>query len=107
MKKEVKNTNKFTGIGYVYLIYAFIILLQIYLSLNNNSFLISVFLFILTIPFLVLGKDIIINAIKSLFQKKNYLEKYITFACLINIIYSFINIFKGNLVLNIHQLLYI
>ena len=95
MKKEVKNTNKFTGIGYVYLIYAFIILLQIYLSLNNNSFLISVFLFILTIPFLVLGKDIIINAIKSLFQKKNYLEKYITFACLINIIYSFINIFKG------------
>ena len=95
MKKEVKNTNKFTGIGYVYLIYAFIILLQIYLSLNNNSFLISVFLFILTIPFLVIGKDIIINAIKSLFQKKNYLEKYITFACLINIIYSFINIFKG------------
>ena len=95
MKKEVKNINKFTGIGYVYLIYAFIILLQIYLSLNNNSFLISVFLFILTIPFLVLGKDIIINAIKSLFQKKNYLEKYITFACLINIIYSFINIFKG------------
>ena len=95
MKKEVKNTNKFTGIGYVYLIYAFIILLQIYLSLNNNSFLISVFLFILTIPFLVLRKDIIINAIKSLFQKKNYLEKYITFACLINIIYSFINIFKG------------
>ena len=29
MKKEVKNINKFTGIGYVYLIYAFIILLQI------------------------------------------------------------------------------
>ena len=80
MKKENTNTNKFTGIGYVYLIYAFIILLQIYLSLNNTSFLIRVFLFILTIPFLVLGKDIIINAIKSLFKKKNYLEKYITFA---------------------------
>ena len=68
MKKEVKNTNKFTGIGYVYLIYAFIILLQIYLSLNNNSFLISVFLFILTIPFLVLGKDIII---KNNYKPKN------------------------------------
>ena len=79
MKKEDKNINtnknknRFTG--YVYLIYAFIIFLQIYLSLNNNSFLIGVFLFILTIPFLILGKDIIINAIKSLFKKKNYLEK--------------------------------
>lgn len=95
MKKEDKNTNKFTGTVYVYLIYAFIILLQIYLSLNNNSFLIGVFLFILTIPFLILGKNIIISAVNSLFKKKNYLEKYITLACLINLIYSFINIFKG------------
>ncbi len=48
-------------------------------------------LFILTIPYLIYGRDILFNGIKNLFQKHANMDTLVTLGVLVSFLYSFIN----------------
>ena len=51
----------------------------------------AVCLFILTIPYLIYGKDIIINGIKNLIQRHANMDTLVALGVLVSFVYSFVN----------------
>ncbi len=99
-KKNLKNRNK------VYLIIlAFLILFMMYISLasmfnlpvipilNSKNYPVNyaIISFIISLPYLIYGRDIIINGIKKLIYKSPNMDTLISIGILVCFIYSFIN----------------
>ena len=84
------------------LIFGILVIILMYISMSHiitNHIIHTVILFVLTIPFLIFGKDIIIKGIKNLINKSPNMDSLVTIGVIVSFIYSFINmilVFTGN-----------
>ena len=101
-KEEEKKDNTKTCL----IILAFVILLLMYVSMShmiglpvipylhmlNNPINYGVALFILTIPFIIFGFDILKSGLLKLFHKSPNMDTLVTIGVLASLIYSFVNL---------------
>ena len=96
-EEEKKDNNKL-----YLLILGILIIILMYISMSHiipNNIIHSIVLFILTIPYLIYGKDIIIKGIKNLLNKSPNMDSLVTIGVIVSFIYSLVNmilVFTGN-----------
>ena len=93
-----KNNKKIILFAYLFLLLfimyismAHMINIPELISKNNNSIVYSITLFILAVPFLIYGFDILKNGIKNLIYKHPNMDSLITVGVLASFIYSTVN----------------
>ena len=97
-KEEDKKDNSKTYL----LILGLLIIILMYISMSHiitNHIIHSIVLFVLTIPYLIYGKDIIIKGIKNLLNKSPNMDSLVTIGVIVSFIYSLVNmilVFTGN-----------
>ncbi len=91
-KKLVFFIFTFLIIIFMYIIMSSIFNLPIFnfLNVKKNPIVYIISLFILTVPFLIYGKDILISGIKKIIKKSPNMDSLVTMGVLITFIYSFV-----------------
>ncbi len=89
-EEQKKDYSLYYVIGFGILV--FILMIISMLSMHSKSILVNTIIFILTIPFLIYGFDIIKSGIKKLIHKSPNMDSLVTIGVLTSFIYSFINL---------------
>ena len=92
LEEQKKDNSKLYLIIYGILILVMMILCLTNNPLKNNQTIYSLLLFLLTIPFLIYGFDIIKSGIKKLISKHPNMDSLVTIGVLSSFIYSTINL---------------